>query len=74
MSADSLLHFSDPASGATDDYYASLGTRYVYTPELRDDGYGFMLPPQYIIPSGQEVWAAWQVIFQRVFDDNGISP
>eukprot|EP00095_Tigriopus_kingsejongensis_P009816 maker-scaffold239_size242058-snap-gene-1.25 protein:Tk09816 transcript:maker-scaffold239_size242058-snap-gene-1.25-mRNA-1 annotation:"carboxypeptidase b" len=49
-----------PAAGASDDYYASLGSRFVYTPELRDNGFGFVLPPQYIIPSGKEVWAAWE--------------
>ena len=58
--------FLDPAAGASDDWYMSLGTRFVYTPELRDNGYGFLLPPQYIIPSGEEVWAAWEVIFAKL--------
>eukprot|EP00094_Tigriopus_californicus_P011301 TCALIF_10908-PA protein Name:"Similar to Carboxypeptidase B (Astacus astacus)" AED:0.19 eAED:0.19 QI:25/0.85/0.75/1/1/1/8/52/400 len=55
-----------PAAGASDDYYASLGSRFVYTPELRDNGFGFVLPPEYIIPSGEEVWAAWKVMLDKI--------
>lgn len=60
------LWLLDPAAGASDDYYASLGSRFVYTPELRDNGFGFVLPPQYIIPSGEEVWAAWEVMLDKI--------
>ena len=35
-----------------------LGIPYSYGMELRDTGlYGFLLPPDQIIPTGEEVWA-----------------
>lgn len=60
----------DPASGASDDWYkAILGTRFVYTTELRDTGrYGFLLPPEQIIPCGEEMWAAEKVILDKLLD------
>jgi len=60
---------SDPASGGDDDYFASRGVRFVYTPELRDNGYGFLLPPEQIYPSGTETWAAWEVILNFLLDE-----
>ncbi|KAJ8038357.1 Carboxypeptidase A4 [Holothuria leucospilota] len=47
----------DPSSGASEDYgYASTpGATYSYTVELRDTGeYGFLLPADQIIPTGEE--------------------
>ena len=58
----------DPASGASDDYYQSEGTRFSYTPELRDDGFGFLLPPQYIIPSGEEIFAALSTMLDKLLE------
>ena len=51
---------SDPAAGATDDYgKGTLGAEFSFTTELRDTGhYGFLLPPDQIIPSGEEYMAA----------------
>jgi hypothetical protein len=47
------------ASGASDDWaYGVLGVPFVYTLELRDQGrYGFVLPADQIIPTGEETWA-----------------
>lgn len=44
------------AGGGSDDWTkAALGTKYVYTIELRDTGfYGFVLPPSQIIPTSIE--------------------
>jgi len=44
------MNVSDPAAGASDDWYrGGLGTRYSYTTELRDTGlYGFLLPPKQV--------------------------
>lgn len=44
------------AGGGSDDWSRSaLGTKYVYTLELRDRGsHGFVLPPGQIIPTGKE--------------------
>merc|ERR1711935_1333110 len=56
-----------PAAGAADDWYKSLGMRYVFTTELRDTGrYGFVLPADQIIPSGEEMWAGIQVVIQKI--------
>jgi len=57
-----------PAAGASDDYYQSEGTRFSYTPELRDDGFGFLLPPQYIIPSGEEIFAALSTMLDKLLE------
>lgn len=48
-----------PASGSSADYtYGVCGIKYSYGVELRDTGeYGFLLPPEEIIPSGQETFA-----------------
>jgi hypothetical protein len=47
------------ASGASDDWaYGVLGVPFVYTLELRDTGrWGFLLPEEQIIPTGEETWA-----------------
>ena len=62
------LHWSDPAAGASDDWYKGvLGSRFAYTTELRDTGfYGFLLPPNQIIPSGEEMWAAFEVVIAKM--------
>merc|ERR1719369_735236 len=60
-----------PAAGASDDWYkGGLGTRYAFTTELRDTGrYGFELPPEQIIPSGEELFAGMKVIFKKLIED-----
>jgi len=57
-----------PASGAADDWYKGvLGSRFAFTVELRDTGnYGFVLPKEQIIPSGEEMWAAFQVVIAKL--------
>jgi len=59
-----------PASGASDDWYkGSLGARFAYTTELRDTGrHGFLLPAKEIIPSGEEMWAGFQVVINKILD------
>lgn len=48
----SLLY---PAAGASDDYAKSIGIKYAYTVELRDEGrYGFILPSTYIQSAAKE--------------------
>jgi hypothetical protein len=59
----------DEASGASDDYYTSEGSRFVFTPELRDNGFGFLLPPEYIIPSGEEFWAAFITMLDIILEE-----
>ena len=59
---------TDPAAGASDDWYKGvLGTRFSFTTELRDTGrHGFILPKEEIIPSGEEIWAAFEVVIKRM--------
>jgi extracellular matrix protein 14 len=53
-----LFISSDAAAGGADDWaYGVAGIPYVYTIELRDTGrYGFILPKEYIIPTGEEFY------------------
>jgi len=49
--------------GASDDWAKNEGIKYVATLEVRDTGaYGFLLPPNQIIPTAEEIWAGIQVI------------
>jgi len=59
-----------PAAGASDDWYkGGLGTRFAYTTELRDTGrHGFLLPADEIIPSGEEMWAAFEVVIKKMIE------
>lgn len=52
-----MFSFTDPASGGTIDWtYQVLGVKYSFGLELRDDGkYAFLLPPEQIIPCGEEI-------------------
>lgn len=55
-SASNILYRS---SGTSRDWAKGVPQiKYVYTFELRDTGiYGFLLPPEQILPTGQETWA-----------------
>ena len=66
--------YVDPAAGASDDWYrGGLGTTYSYTTELRDTGlYGFLLPPNQIVPSGEEVFAGMKVVFEKCIQDSKV--
>jgi len=60
-----------PAAGASDDWYKSIGMRYSFTTELRDTGrYGFVLPADQIIPSGEEMWAGFEVVIKKIIQDS----
>jgi len=58
------------ASGSSVDWaYGILRVVYSATPELRDLGkYGFLLPPDQIIPSGEETFAALLVYAKTLVD------
>ena len=44
-----------------------LGSRFTFTTELRDTGnYGFILPASQIKPSGEEMWAGFEVEINRL--------
>lgn len=60
----SLLY---PAAGASDDYAKSIGIKYTYTIELRDEGrYGFVLPASFIQSTAQEAQAFVFTVAQAV--------
>jgi murein tripeptide amidase MpaA len=60
-----------PASGSSADYtYAVSKILYSVAPELRDTGtYGFLLPANQIVPSGEETFAALKVWLTACRDD-----
>ncbi|KAK3822866.1 MAG: hypothetical protein J3Q66DRAFT_295314 [Benniella sp.] len=55
------------ASGSSADYAYSIGVGAPFAVELRDTGaYGFSLPANQIIPSGQETWQALAAILDNI--------
>lgn len=57
-----------PATGSSVDYVADvIKADYTFTSELRDTGrYGFLLPANQIIPSGEESFAGIQVLLKNM--------
>lgn len=58
--ADDVIPFlTDLAAGGSNDWaYDARGIQYAYSIELRDTGeYGFLLPAEQILPTGEETWA-----------------
>jgi len=60
-----------PASGGTLDWtLGEAGIPYSYAMELRDTGnYGFILPPDQIIPTGEEVWAFHLTVARQIIQE-----
>ena len=57
----------DFSSGTSRDWaYGVPEIPYVYTIELR--GFAFILPPEEIIPSGEETWAGYRAMIQAIDD------
>ena len=53
--------------------YANLFTPFSYGMELRDTGnYGFILPPDQIIPTGEEVWAFHMTVAREIIQEFGM--
>merc|ERR1712080_37575 len=61
------------ASGTSLDWALGVaGIPYVYSIELRDTGhYGFILPPDQIIPTGEETWAFHVVAARQMISEFG---
>ncbi len=51
--------------GLSQDWYLTQGVRFVYTAELRNNGFDFILPEEQILPSGQEFWELFKVTKTR---------
>jgi len=58
-------------SGASQDWTKdATNIKYTYTVELRDTGtYGFLLPPQQILPTSIETWTAVQVVAREIMHE-----
>ena len=69
-----IIFYSDPAPGTSQDWYKGvLKSRFAYTIELQGGFlgfwmFGFLLPPNQIKASGEELWAAQRVVFQKMVD------
>ncbi|KHO00909.1 zinc carboxypeptidase [Metarhizium album ARSEF 1941] len=58
---------------AIDWFYHELGAHFSYQIKLRDTGtYGFLLPKEYIVPSGEEVFSAMKYYGDYLLGNNGI--
>ncbi|XP_041469204.1 carboxypeptidase B-like [Lytechinus variegatus] len=57
-----------PASGASEDFgYGSLGVKYSYVVELRDEGtFGFELPARQIQPTAEEIYAGMKTLGEQL--------
>ena len=53
------IFLTDKASGVSCDWvHDEIGVTFSYILELRDQGrYGFLLPPEQILPTGEETYA-----------------
>ncbi|KAI2463995.1 hypothetical protein F4781DRAFT_414592 [Annulohypoxylon bovei var. microspora] len=63
----------EASGGSAIDYiFHELGARYSYQIKLRDTGsYGFLLPSEYIIPTGEEVYQAMKYLGDYLLGNNG---
>lgn len=60
-----------PAYGSSVDYALSVGVDLSYVVELRDTGrYGFLLPPDQIIPTAEEMVAAVEAMANYIIHNN----
>jgi len=58
-------------TGSTDDWCYQKGVWASYTIELRDTGkYGFVLPANEIIPTGQEIWSSMLYFVEHVLKNH----
>lgn len=60
-----------PATGGSEDFgYGSLGVKFSYVVELRDQGrYGFELPANQIEPTGEEIFNGMKTLGQRLISE-----
>ncbi|KAI1205989.1 uncharacterized protein F4807DRAFT_464223 [Annulohypoxylon truncatum] len=63
----------EAGGGSAIDYiFHELGARYSYQIKLRDTGsYGFLLPSEYIIPTGEELYQAMKYLGDYLLGNNG---
>jgi extracellular matrix protein 14 len=62
-----------PGGSAIDWFYHEMRAHFSYQIKLRDTGtYGFLLPKEYIIPTGEEIFSALKYFGDYVLGNNGI--
>ena len=68
LSLRTLWFVTDPFGGGSADWARGVANiTYSYLIELRDRGQrGFVLPPDQIIPTGEEAWAGLKVVFDHI--------
>ena len=55
-----------------DYFYGKLGVPFTYQIKLRDTGnYGFLLPKESIVPTGEEIFSLLKSFSQFILDDGG---
>ncbi|KAI5856640.1 hypothetical protein GGS23DRAFT_398173 [Durotheca rogersii] len=66
----------EAGGGSAVDYiFHELGARYSYQIKLRDTGsYGFLLPSEYIIPTGEELYQSMKYFGDYLLGNNGHEP
>lgn len=57
----------------TEDWTDEMGAHLSYQVKLRDTGsYGFLLPPEKIVPTGEEMYAALRYFADYLLGNNGM--
>ncbi|KAJ9142615.1 ECM14-like protein [Pleurostoma richardsiae] len=69
----SRLRIESGGGSAIDWFYHEMKARYSYRIQLRDTGsYGFLLPPEHIVPTGEEMFHAMKYLGDYLLGNNGI--
>ena len=65
-----FIFYSDQSSGTSRDWARGVANiKYSFTIELRDQGqYGWLLPPEQIIPTGEEIWQGIKAGMKVIMD------